>query len=136
MSGVHDMGGEPAGPLELEEHTPGEFDQRVDAMLRLLAHPAGGYFTVDAMRRSIESLPPSDYHGLAYYERWLRAVAALAVERGLVDARALEARVAAMAKADPVPGPRDRSATGRRDAADDEVGSCATGVAATGRPAR
>lgn len=97
MSGVHDMGGQPAGRLHLEEHMPSAFDQRVDAMLRLLAHPARGHFTVDAMRRSIESLPPAEYDGLAYYERWLRAVASLAIERGLVDARELEARVAALA---------------------------------------
>lgn len=100
MSGVHDMGGQPAGRLHLEEHVPSAFDQRVDAMLRLLAHPARGHFTVDAMRRSIESLPPAEYDGLAYYERWLRAVASLAIERGLVDARELEARVATLAAAE------------------------------------
>jgi hypothetical protein len=95
---VHDMGGDPAGPIERAEHARTLFDQRVDAMLRLLAHPQKGYFTVDAMRRSIESLDPQAYHGLAYYERWIRAVRELAIERGLVSQAALEQRMASIAK--------------------------------------
>ncbi|MFO0481099.1 MAG: hypothetical protein ACK52M_05680 [bacterium] len=94
---VHDMGGDPAGPIDQGEHARTVFDQRVDAMLRLLAHPQKGYFTVDAMRRSIESLDPQAYHGLAYYERWVRAVRQLAIERGLVSQAALEQRMAAIA---------------------------------------
>jgi hypothetical protein len=49
------------------------------------------------MRRSIESLDPQTYHGLAYYERWVRAVRELAIERGLVSQTALEQRMAAIA---------------------------------------
>ncbi len=94
---VHDMGGDPAGPIDRAEHSRSLFDQRVDAMLRLLAHPQKGYFTVDAMRRSIESLDPQAYHGLAYYERWVRAVRELAIERGLVSHTALEQRMSAIA---------------------------------------
>ncbi|MBY0439911.1 MAG: nitrile hydratase subunit beta [Burkholderiales bacterium] len=94
---VHDMGGDPAGPIDHGEHARTLFDQRVDAMLRLLAHPQKGYFTVDAMRRSIESLDPQAYHGLGYYERWMRAVRQLAIERGLVSQAALEQRMAAIA---------------------------------------
>jgi hypothetical protein len=41
------------------------------------------------MRRSIESLDPQTYHGRAYYERWVRAVRELAIERGLVSQTAL-----------------------------------------------
>ena len=36
MTGVHDLGGQPAGPIDLEEHEPTLFDMRVDAMIRLL----------------------------------------------------------------------------------------------------
>ena len=96
---VHDLGGDPAGPVDREEHARTLFDQRVDAMLRLLAHPQKGYFTVDAMRRSIESLAPVDYHALGYYERWLRAVRQLAIERGLVSAAELEQRMTQIAQA-------------------------------------
>lgn len=91
------MGGDPAGPIEREEHSRTLFDQRVDAMLRLLAHPQKGYFTVDAMRRCIESLDPALYHELGYYERWMRAVRQLAIERGLVGEAELEQRMQAIA---------------------------------------
>jgi len=77
---VHDMGGDPAGPIDRAEHSRTLFDQRVDAM-----------------RRSIESLDPQAYHELAYYERWVRAVRELAIERGLVSQTALEQRMAAIA---------------------------------------
>lgn len=97
IRGVHDLGGLPAGPLDLNEHERTFFDQRVDAMMRLLSHPEQGYFTVDAMRRSIESLPRDDYFGLGYYERWVRVIRQLALEKGLFSKDELERKLAALA---------------------------------------
>jgi hypothetical protein len=95
--GVHDLGGLPAGPVDLAEHERTFFDQRVDAMMRLLADPESGYYTVDAMRRAIESLPRDDYFGLGYYERWVRAIRQLVVEKGLVTADELNRKLATLA---------------------------------------
>ena len=81
MRGVHDMGGLEAGPLDRHEHALSFFEQRVDAMMRILMHPDSGHFTVDGMRRAIESLPPEEYHSLSYYERWLCAMHRLVLER-------------------------------------------------------
>ncbi len=83
--GVHDLGGLSAGPVDLSEHERTFFDQRVDAVMRLLTDPESGYFTVDAMRRAIESLPGDDYFGLGYYERWVRVIRQLALETGLIS---------------------------------------------------
>ncbi|MDB5812631.1 MAG: uncharacterized protein JWN94_4753 [Betaproteobacteria bacterium] len=94
--GVHDLGGQPAGPVQLEEHERTFFDQRVDAMMRLLAHPQHGYYTVDAMRRSIESLPREQYFELGYYERWVRAIRQLVVEKGLLTEDEISRKVAAL----------------------------------------
>ncbi len=94
--GVHDLGGQPAGPVDLAEHERTFFDQRVDAMMRLLAHPEHGYYTVDAMRRAIESLPRDDYFGLGYYERWVRAIRQLAVEKGLLTEDEVKRKLAAL----------------------------------------
>jgi hypothetical protein len=96
--GVHDLGGLPAGPVDLDEHERTFFDQRVDAMMRLLAHPAHGHFTVDAMRRAIESLPREEYFGLGYYERWVRAIRQLVLEKVLISESELERKLAALAK--------------------------------------
>ena len=95
--GVHDLGGVPAGPVDLNEHERTFFDQRVDAMMRLLAHPVDGHFTVDAMRRAIESLPRDEYFGLGYYERWARAIRQLALEKGLISEDQLKRKLAALA---------------------------------------
>lgn len=98
MRGVHDLGGLAAGPIDRSEHERSFFEQRVDAMLRLLAHPEKGHFTVDAMRRSIESLPMDEYHGLGYYERWTRAIRQLTIEKGLITEAELDARLRRLAQ--------------------------------------
>ena len=94
--GVHDLGGQPAGPVDQAEHERTFFDQRVDAMMRLLAHPEHGHYTVDAMRRAIESLPRDEYFELGYYERWVRAIRQLAVEKGLLTDDELNRKLAAI----------------------------------------
>ena len=94
--GVHDLGGRPAGPVDLAEHEHTFFDQRVDAMMRLLAHPQHGYYTVDAMRRAIESLPRDDYVGCGYYERWVLAIRQLVIEKGLLTEGELSRKLAAL----------------------------------------
>ena len=84
MAGVHDLGGRNAGPIDRNEHEPTLFDLRVDAMIRLLTHPSRAVFTVDAMRRSIESHTPAEYRELAYYEKWLHAIRRLTIEQGVI----------------------------------------------------
>ena len=101
--GVHDLGGLPAGPVDLSEHERTFFDQRVDAVMRLLTHPENGHFTVDAMRRAIESLPRDEYFALGYYERWVRAIRQLALETGLISEDELERKLAALRP--PAPNP-------------------------------
>jgi hypothetical protein len=85
MTAVHDLGGQPAGPVDRTEHEPTLFDQRVDAMIRLLTHPSRAVFTVDAMRRSIESHPPEEYFGLTYSETGLNAIRRHTIEQGVIS---------------------------------------------------
>lgn len=92
--GPHDLGGRPAGAVDRIEHERTFFEQRVDAMLKLLSHPEHGHFTVDALRRAIESLSDDEYRRLGYYERWLRAIRRLVVERGLLTDAEIEAKLA------------------------------------------
>ena len=93
MSAVHDLGGQPAGPIDRGEHEPTLFDQRVDAMIRLLTHPSRAVFTVDAMRRSIESHSADEYFGLTYYEKWLHAIRRLTIEQGVISEADLARRL-------------------------------------------
>ena len=91
---IHDLGGLDLGPIPREEHPRTLYEQRVDAMLMLLISPSCGAFKVDAMRRVIEEYNAADYEGLSYYDRWMKAMALLLVEQGVLTQEELDARVA------------------------------------------
>ncbi len=82
---THDLGGASrfrCTPVERDESPPDAFGRRVDALRQLLA--AKKLMTVDELRRGIEAIPQEEYFALGYYERWLRSIAALMLEKGVV----------------------------------------------------
>ena len=90
---VNDIGGLPAGPVCQDEHPSTLHEKRVDALLRLLSGPKLEAFTVDAMRRAIESNTDEDYRNLGYYDKWIRAVRDLVIEQQVLSREEIEARV-------------------------------------------
>lgn len=80
----HDMGGDPAGPVDRHEHTPTLSERRVDAMMQLLRLKPRGFWTTDENRRTIESLTPDTYNAAKYYEKWAYAMRGLLVEKGVL----------------------------------------------------
>lgn len=84
MQAHHDLGGQPAGPIDRTERTLEPWEKRVDALVRLLSAPERGIFRVDEHRRAIENLGARQYETLSYYERWIAAVANLLIEKGLI----------------------------------------------------
>lgn len=91
---MHDLGGRPGDePVPRDEHPPHAFEERVMALVRLLGSPAKGIMGRDELRRGIESLNETEYAGYAYYERWVESVRRILVEKGVVDAAALEKRI-------------------------------------------
>jgi nitrile hydratase len=83
---THDLGGASrfrCTPVDPEDDAPPDaFGKRVDALRQLLAQK--GLMSVDELRRGIEAIPEAEYHALGYYERWLRSITALMVEKGVV----------------------------------------------------
>ena len=82
---THDIGGAQrfrCTPVERDEEPPDEFGRRVDALRQLLAQKK--LMTVDELRRGIESIPEDEYFALTYYERWLRSIQTLMLEKGVV----------------------------------------------------
>ena len=79
-SGHHDMGGQieemRAGRIERAGHDYAEWERRIDAMAVLLWGIKGGkkLMSVDEHRKNIESLPPQEYDGTSYYEKWIYAL--------------------------------------------------------------
>jgi len=91
MKSHHDMGGESGKRVERVEHDYEDWERRIDAMAVLLWGLKGTkkFFTVDEHRRAIESLPPEAYDSMAYYEKWIVALAQCLVQRGVVTSAEL-----------------------------------------------
>lgn len=90
MPGPHDLGGQPAGPIDRAGHEPEDWERLADAINAALGQK--GLQTTDQHRRAIESLP--DYHGLAYYERWASATEKLLIEKGILTGAEIDERAA------------------------------------------
>ena len=93
---VHDVGGLDFGPIDRAEHELSYYEQRVDAILMLLARH--GIFRVDALRRAVEEYSAQEYDGTAYYDRWIRAIRTLLLEQEIIGADELEDRIRTIAE--------------------------------------
>jgi hypothetical protein len=92
MRGYHDMGGEPAGPVERHEHDPALWEKRIDALYLLLARK--GLVKVDELRRGIETLGADAYERMSYYERWIASVTNALLQKGVITVDELGRRMA------------------------------------------
>jgi len=99
MRRTHDMGGEPAGEIDLKNHTLAPWEKATWAMRQVLGGKDHRILGVDELRRAIEDLPEADYRRLGYFDRWVRAVRAILVEKGVLGADEIEARMAALREA-------------------------------------
>jgi hypothetical protein len=91
---VHDRGGWPtADRIDRSEHELADWELHADALLGALG--ATGLMNVDELRRGIESMPPDAYERASYYERWLFAMETILMEKGVLAAGELDAKVGA-----------------------------------------
>jgi nitrile hydratase beta subunit len=91
MNGIHDLGGmDGFGSVLREEHEP-VFHARWEARMFAITSALLGarMANVDEFRHAIERIPPSAYLESSYYERWMRAVRTLLVEKGVLSREAL-----------------------------------------------
>ena len=79
---VHDMGGLEASSVDANDHNHAPWEKKIDAIRNLLSEQ--NYFSVDELRRAIETLGPGVYDNLNYYERWTAAVTRLLQEKGVI----------------------------------------------------
>jgi hypothetical protein len=89
VSRVHDIGGQSGfGPVPLQDDgLPFEHDweARVYALSGVLR--ARGLYSTDEFRDALERIPPQEYLGLSYYERWLRAIETVLEDKNLLPDR-------------------------------------------------
>src|SRR5258708_30667625 len=83
MRAHHDMGGLPAGPIDLSEHQYAPWEKRTQAMMVLLSEPGRAVMTTDELRRGIESLGAAEYDRMSYYERWIASIANNMIQKGV-----------------------------------------------------
>ena len=99
MPAAHDRGGQPTTePIHQDEHTLADWERRVDALHNVLGEK--GLRRTDEMRRAIESLPPEQYEAMSYYERWTAALEILLLEKGILTATEIDARMSATERQD------------------------------------
>jgi hypothetical protein len=94
MRAYHDLGGLPAGPIDRCEHDKALWEKRVHALLMLLARPDREVMSVDELRRGIESLGSAEYAKLSYYERWIRSITDILLQKGVLTADELGRKLA------------------------------------------
>jgi len=81
--GVHDRGGVPTDErIDRREHALEDWEVLTDALVGALAQR--GLMNVDELRRGIESIPPAEYEGASYYERWLLSIETILTEKGVL----------------------------------------------------
>jgi hypothetical protein len=90
VTGVHDLGGSPGGPIDKSQHETEDWERLADAVTIVL--DKRGIKTTDEHRRAQESLPPELYRSLGYYERWIAATETLLVEKGILTREEIDAR--------------------------------------------
>jgi len=88
----HDLGGLPAGPLDLSEHAHAPWEKRTHALLWLLTR--AGVMTVDELRRGIEYLGSAEYDRLGYYERWISSITQTLLQKGILTTDELGRKLA------------------------------------------
>jgi hypothetical protein len=91
---ISDLGGLAAGTIDISEHQPSLSERRIDAMMMLLRKKPRAFWVTDENRRTIESLEPKTYEESAYYERWVLAIRALLIEKGVLSEAEIEAKLA------------------------------------------
>lgn len=94
MRKAHDRGGWPdAGPIDKSQHDYSMWEKRTDALMRLLTSREKHIMRVDELRRAIESLEPSLYQKLNYYERWIVAIENLMIEKDILTREEIDKKV-------------------------------------------
>jgi hypothetical protein len=96
--GYHDIGGEPAGPIEKRETVPADWAILSEA-LRNAVHRRHGNLTLDELRRTFETMGKELYGHLGFYERRAEALARMLEEKGVLTRAEIEARMEAIARA-------------------------------------
>src|SRR5262249_7159135 len=94
MQCYHDLGGQPAGPINLTEHALALWEKRVHALQTLLSDPCRDLVSTHELRRGIESLGEAEYDRLGYYDRWITSITNILLQKGVLTPEELGKKLA------------------------------------------
>ncbi len=97
MRGPHDLGGLAAETLDTADAEMTAWEKQANAMRLVLVGADDPILTLDELRRAAEDLG-ADYHRMAYFERTTEALRRILIERGVIEAAALDDRIARIAR--------------------------------------
>lgn len=105
MNGIHDLGGMHGfGRVEVAPDEPVFHARWESRVLGLVYQVVGfGWANIDTFRHGIERTPPVDYLTLGYYGRWRASLERILVERGVLGAEEVDARLSGRTSAPPPP---------------------------------
>lgn len=90
--GHHDIGGEPAGPIDRTEHVLSDWEILADAVNQALG--ARGVKRTDEMRRAREEMDAETYKSMTYYERWIASIETILVEKNILTREEIDRKQA------------------------------------------
>jgi hypothetical protein len=92
MRSYHDMGGQPGGPIDRQEHELEHWEKRVEGILAVLASKK--LTRSDEGRRALETLGAEAYLGSNYAARRIQALANNMILRGVITVDELSSKLA------------------------------------------
>ena len=97
MRGPHDIGGDPAGPIDISAHALEPWHKLTTAMSNTIGGGLLKLICTDETRRTREQLDQETYDA-GYFERHTQSLADLLVEKGLLEPEAITRRMAEIEK--------------------------------------
>ncbi len=91
MRGVHDVGGQHAGSIDVAPHEVSFWEKQIDGIRSIIG--AKGIVTTHENRRYVETLGDEAYQTLTYYERWTAALSRQMIEKGILTQAEIDERV-------------------------------------------
>ena len=88
---VHDVGGQPDGPIDKSLHKPAIWEKNTHCTAECLAWR--GHWVSEERRRRENDLGETLYFGTPYYARWLLAAAKMLFDKGLITPDELLAKM-------------------------------------------
>ena len=93
MPRAHDRGGRPTDTtIDRTERVLHDWERRIDAIVFALRNK--GIASVDQMRLALESLPPTQYETLRYYEKWAATAESNLAAAGIIAPEELDQKMA------------------------------------------